>query len=108
MKTALFVALGIFTVGFVAIWLQEIRRDKKGQPRIPSLLETATGFVTNFFDALGVGSFATTSAIFKLFGMVRDEQIPVTMNVGHTLPSILQAFIFILVVQVDITTLILM
>ena len=108
MKTALFIALGIFTLGFIVIWVQEVLRDKKGQPRVPSMLGIVTGFVTNFFDALGVGSFATTSAIFKLFGMVRDEQIPGTLNVGHTLPSILQAFIFILVVQVDVTTLILM
>jgi len=66
------------------------------------------GFVTNFFDTLGIGSFAPTTAVFKLKGLVADERIPGTLNVGHTLPTITQAFIYTLVIEVDITTLILM
>ena len=116
MKTALFVALGIFTAIFALLWTVAIfanRRDDRlpeGAPtaRPPGPLDTAIGFVTNFFDTLGIGSFATTSAVFKVWGLVRDEQIPGTLNVGHTLPSILQAFIYIAVVQVDVVTLILM
>ena len=72
---------------------------------MPTLLDAAVGLVTNFFDTLGIGSFATTSSLFKLWGLVRDEQIPGTLNVGHTFPSILQAFIYIAVVQVDVVTL---
>jgi len=64
--------------------------------------------VTNFFDTLGIGSFATTTAIFKIGRMVRDELIPGTMNVGHTLPTILQAFLYIAIIQVDLTTLLLL
>jgi uncharacterized membrane protein YfcA len=66
------------------------------------------GLITNFFDTLGIGSYATTTSFFKLWGLVPDEQIPGTLNVGHTIPSILQAFIYIAVVQVDVVTLILM
>ncbi|MEP7344905.1 MAG: permease, partial [Gemmatimonadaceae bacterium] len=40
--------------------------------------------------------------------MVPDERIPGTLNVGHTLPTITQAFIFTLLVNVDFTTLVLM
>jgi uncharacterized membrane protein YfcA len=40
--------------------------------------------------------------------MVPDEQIPGTLVVGHTPPSLLQAFIFIAVVHVDFATLVLM
>ncbi len=67
-----------------------------------------TGFVTNFFDTLGIGSFATTTAIFKFRGMVRDELIPGTLNVGHTLPVIVQAIIYISAIKVDVKTLVLM
>ena len=67
-----------------------------------------TGFVTNFFDTLGIGSFATTTSIFKFTRMVPDRLIPGTLNAGHTLPVILQAFIYIAVIQVDVTTLLLM
>ncbi len=52
--------------------------------------------------------FATTTSLFRFFKLVPDEEIPGTLNVGHTLPSILQAFIYIAVVQVDVVTLILM
>jgi uncharacterized membrane protein YfcA len=40
--------------------------------------------------------------------MVPDEKIPGTLNVGHALPTLLEAFLFIAIVQVDIMTLVLM
>ena len=76
----------------------------------PTPLGLAIGFVTNFFDTLGIGSFAPTTAIFKFTGLVRDERIPGTLNVGHTAPTLVEAFLFIYVaaVNVEIWTLVLM
>jgi uncharacterized membrane protein YfcA len=74
----------------------------------PGWLETGIGFLTNVLDTLGIGSFATTTAFYKFWGVVADEEIPGTLVVGHTPPSLLQAFIFIAVVQVDLATLALM
>jgi uncharacterized membrane protein YfcA len=99
MKTGLFIALAIFTAGFIGVWAASLGWVRE-------LRDGAIGLVTNFFDTLGIGSFATTTSFFRLWGLVRDEQIPGTLNVGHTLPSILQAFIYIAVVQVDVITLI--
>lgn len=107
MKSALLGVLGLFAVAFAAIWLRSLLRPTS-RPRRPGAREIAVGFVTNVFDTLGIGSFATTSAFFKLWGMVPDEEIPGTLMVGHTPPSVLQAFIFIAVVQVDLATLVLM
>jgi len=59
------------------------------------------GFVTNFFDTLGIGSFATTTSMYKLWRMVDDRVIPGTLNVGHSLPVITQAFIYIVLVDVE-------
>jgi uncharacterized membrane protein YfcA len=70
--------------------------------------ELFVGFVTNFFDTLGIGSYAPTTAIFKFRHMVPDEKIPGTLNVGHTLPTILEAFLFIAIVNVDALTLVLL
>src|SRR5882672_4179088 len=78
-REMLFVALGIFAAGYVWIWFT----GKGRAPGVPSLLELLIGFVTNFFDTLGIGSFAPTAAIFKFRKMVPDEQIPGTLNVGH-------------------------
>jgi uncharacterized membrane protein YfcA len=98
--------MAVISVGFVTIWLAAILRA--GKRRGPGWLDLGVGFTTNLFDTLGIGSFATTSAFFKLWRMVADEEIPGTLVVGHTPPSLLQAFIFIAVVQVDFATLALM
>jgi uncharacterized membrane protein YfcA len=107
----LFVVLGLFVSGFICIWVIELARHRSSNPSLrmrPTLFNLVVGFIANFFDTLGIGSFATTSAFFKLWGLVRDEQIPGTLNVGNTIPSVLQAFIYISIVQVDIMTLSLM
>jgi uncharacterized membrane protein YfcA len=67
----------------------------------PSLVQMAIGFVTDFFDTLGIGSFATTTTAYKLLRVVPDERMVGTMLVGHSLPVVVQAFIFLVVVQVD-------
>jgi uncharacterized membrane protein YfcA len=103
-KTLLFLALGAVTAVFVAAWAISARRSK--QRSQPGPMALAIGFVTNFFDTLGIGSFAPTTSIWKLKGIVRDEKIPGTLNVGHAIPTITQAFIFIAIVEVEMTTLI--
>jgi uncharacterized membrane protein YfcA len=100
----LFVALGAFSVFYLWIWF----RGKNRAPGVPSALELFIGFVTNFFDTLGIGSFAPTTAIFKFRHIVPDEKIPGTLNVGHTPPTLLEAFLFIAIVEVDMLTLVLM
>ena len=69
-------------------------------------MELVIGFVANFFDTLGIGSFAPTTAAFKSTKLVDDRLIPGTLNVGYTPPTIAQAFIFIAIVAVDFTTLV--
>lgn len=59
------------------------------------------GAVTNFFDTLGIGSFAPTIAYLRLRRLVPDRFIPATLNVGHCLPTVVQALIFINLVRVD-------
>ena len=76
--------------------------------RFAALIHSLIGFVTNFFDTLGVGSFAPTTSLYKLLRLVPDERIPGTLNVGHALPTIAQALIFIAAVSVDPVTLVAM
>jgi len=64
------------------------------------------GFVANFFDTLGIGSFASTTAYVKFRHLVRDELLPGTLNVGHALPTITQAIIFTTAIAVAPLTLI--
>jgi uncharacterized membrane protein YfcA len=106
LKTVLFVILGILTIVFVVVWATGIRRIRKdGSGEIPGPGHLLIGFVTNFFDTLGIGSFATTTSVFKFWKIVPDEVIPGTLNVGHTLPIVTQAFIYVALIKVDALTL---
>jgi uncharacterized membrane protein YfcA len=100
-KSLLFFGLAI---GFV-VWTTTVVR---GGLAMPTLFQTAVGFVTAFFDTLGIGSFATTTAVFKLRRLVPVKLMPGTLNVGHTLSTIAQAFIYTRIVPVDSRTLVLM
>jgi hypothetical protein len=66
----------------------------------PKAEALALGAVTNFFDTLGIGSFAPTMAWFKFRRMVEDRLIPCTMLVGHTPPAMLQGIIFLMLLGV--------
>jgi len=68
---------------------------------VPGPESIALGAATNFFDTLGIGSFAPTTAWLKLRKMVPDSYIPTILNAGHGLPTVVQALIFINLVKVD-------
>lgn len=113
--TALLGTLGGLTAAYVGAWTLIARRARAASPgeghrsvRVPSPVQLGLGFVTNFFDTLGIGSFAPTTSAFKFLHMVPDRVIPGTLNVGHTLPTITMAFIYTLAIDVEITTLVLM
>ncbi|MEO8812111.1 MAG: permease [Caulobacteraceae bacterium] len=68
---------------------------------LPGPESVALGAVTNFFDTLGIGSFAPSTAWLKLRKLVPDSFLPVVLNAGHALPTVVEALIFINLVKVD-------
>jgi uncharacterized membrane protein YfcA len=68
---------------------------------IPTLEGLALGAVANFFDTLGIGSFAPTTAWIRLRRLTPDSHIPAVLNAGHALPTVAEALIFITLVKVD-------
>jgi uncharacterized membrane protein YfcA len=107
-KLLLLAALVTLTAVFLIIWLVAVRRTHPRDAVAPSARQLGIGFVTNFWDTFGIGSFATTTAAFKFWKIVRDEQIPGTLNVGHTVPTVIQALVFIAAIHVEALTLTLM
>lgn len=76
--------------------------------RPPLAVFLGIGAAANFFDTLGIGSFATTTAALRLGRLVEDENIPGTLNVGHAIPTISEAVIFIILLGglIDVPTIV--
>ena len=112
-KNGLLLLLAAFIVTYVVVWAKASRRarqtlsadDPAVQAGWPTPLENLIGFVTNFFDTLGIGSFAPTTSAYKLKNIVPDRIIPGTLNVGHSPAVFVQAFIFMSIIEVEIVTL---
>ena len=98
-KLGLLTALVMVNIAFVATWVRAARQRVVREP--PTLGDVLTGFVTDFLDALGIGSFAPTTAIYKLRGHPPDELIPGTLNVGHNAAAFVETLIFTTVVAVE-------
>jgi uncharacterized membrane protein YfcA len=103
MITAVLGALGGFGALFAAYFSRDVWKSKMDLSW-PGVL--GIGFITDFFDTLGIGSFAPTTALLKGFKVIEDRVLPGTLNVSHTLPVILEAFIFIDAIKVDMVTLV--
>ncbi len=106
MITILKTVLGLMTSLFGFYYLRDAYKKRSTFSTTPWPKLWATGFVTNFFDTLGIGSFAQQTAVFKFFHMVDDRLIPGTMNVGNTIATVTQAFLFMSAVKVEPLTLI--
>lgn len=106
MITAILGVLGGFGAWFSAVFLKDFmnHKDNLENNSWPKLI--GIGFITDFFDTLGIGSFAPTTALLKFMKQTQDRLLPGTLNVAHTLPVILEAFIFIKVIEVEAVTLI--
>ena len=98
----LFLVIVVFAIAW---W----RSAAAGHPHaVPTPLQLALGAVTLFFDTLGIGNYAPTTAAFRFLKMVRDEWIPGTLNVGSSVPVAIEAFAFVAAVAVDPFTLMVM
>ena len=96
MLIALLVPLALASLAFAFILLRAVLA-RRATPTPESI---ALGAVTNFFDTLGIGSFAPTMAWFKFRKLVPDRLIPPTMLVGHSLPTMAQGLIFLILLGV--------
>lgn len=103
MLIALLAALAIATT----VYAFRLLRSAVANGALPKPEAVALGAVTNFFDTLGIGSFAPTMAWFKLRKLVPDQLIPATMLVGHSLPAMTQAVIFLVILGVLVDPLLL-
>jgi uncharacterized membrane protein YfcA len=103
-KQILLGVLCLVAIYFIVRWWMYARSGAQRADK-PRPDDFAVGFVTNFLDTLGIGSFATTTAYYKFRKRMPDENIPGTLNVGHALPTVVQALVYITIVEVGFRTL---
>lgn len=108
MITLIWILLAGLTVWFLIVFVRDLIRHKDNLGESSWIKTGLIGFVVNFFDVLGIGAFAPQTALLKFTKQTEDRLIPGTLNVSNALPVLLQAIIFITVIEVDPLTLILM
>jgi uncharacterized membrane protein YfcA len=99
--------LVIMTLYFAVFFVKDyIIAAKKGLiEKTNFFLIGAIGFIVNFLDTLGIGSFAIATAAMKNLKLTSDKKIPGTLNVSCTIPTVIEALVFITVIKVDPITL---
>jgi uncharacterized membrane protein YfcA len=95
-------------IGALGLFAGIVREAAKTHQLVPKGEALLLGAFTNFFDTLGIGSFAPTLAWFRFRRMVPDRLMPLTMFIGYTIPAILQGVIFLIILGVKIDPLLLL
>jgi uncharacterized membrane protein YfcA len=103
--SGLLIVLG---VGIAVLAVRDYWTHKEDFTHVPWIRCGLMGFILNGLNVLGIGSFATITAGLRLFKQTEDKLIPGTLNVSCTIPVIVQAIIFIKVIEVEPITLVAM
>ncbi|WP_298357204.1 TSUP family transporter, partial [Runella sp.] len=104
----IWLSLAVLTIWYSTILIQDFLKHKNNLENVSWLKTGLIGFVVNFFDVLGIGAFAPQTALLKFTKQTEDRVLPGTLNVANTIPVLIQALIFITVIEVEPITLILM
>jgi len=108
MITAIWISLIVLAIFYTYVLLKDYIKHKNVLENISVIKTAIIGFVVNFFDTLGIGSFAPQTALLKFTKQTEDRLLPGTLNVSNTIPVLIQALIFIKIVEVEVITLIAM
>lgn len=106
MTTAIWITLIILSIFFIYVLSKDVIKHQKVLENVSVVKTALIGFVVNFFDVLGIGAFAPQTALLKFTKQTKDRVLPGTLNVSNTIPVLIQALIFIQIVEVESITLI--
>ena len=106
MTIAIWITLVILSIFFIYVLSKDVIKHRKVLENVSVVKTALIGFVVNFFDVLGIGAFAPQTALLKFTKQTEDRVLPGTLNVSNTIPVVIQALIFIQIVEVEPITLI--
>ncbi|WP_306490089.1 sulfite exporter TauE/SafE family protein [Anaerococcus octavius] len=108
LKSLFYIAFVGFA-GLLGFDVSKHNEDLKASTGKDKTKYSAIGFITNFGDTLGIGSFGPIVALFNALKVnISDRLIPGTLNVSCTLPVLFEAILFTSAVDMDPLTLALM
>ena len=111
MATLIRIMLIGFTSMFAVVFGKDFKKAKNANQLEDESFKKSgiIGFVANFADTLGIGSFAIVVAMSKALKLnVKDKHIPGMLNVSCTIPVVTEALIFTTTIEVEPITLITM
>jgi len=91
---------------YAFFWLKDLLLHKADLKEGNVVISGFIGLIADFLDTLGIGSFAITVVLLNMTKSLKSERLlPGTLNVGHTIPIFVEAFIFTAIVKVAPLTL---
>lgn len=110
MSTAmiLLIIMWAFAAVFFVVLVKDVAAHKEELDKTKMGYNVIVSLVANFFDTLGIGSYAIATSAWKFNKAVDDDLIPGTLNVAFGIPICVEATIFIQRIEMDPLTLVLM
>ncbi len=106
--TILLIIMWVFAAVFFVVLVKDVVAHKDELDKSKMGYNVIVSMIANFFDTLGIGSYAIATSAWKFNKAVDDDLIPGTLNVAFGIPICVEATIFIQRIDMDPLTLVLM
>ena len=93
---------------FFVILVKDILAHKNELDKTKIGYNSIVSGIANFFDTLGIGSYAIATSAWKFNKSMPDDLIPGSLNVAFGIPICVEATIFMSAIEVEPVTLVLM
>ncbi|WP_301861003.1 TSUP family transporter [uncultured Megasphaera sp.] len=96
----------ILSTYFLVFYVRDMWRHRHNLGKGKTPVAMGIGFIVDFLDVFGIGSFATTTMLLNATKQLsHDRLLPGTLNAAFAIPVAIEAFIFISAVNVEPITL---
>ena len=106
--TVLLIIMWIFAAVFFVVLVKDVIAHKNELDKSKMGFNVIVSMVANFFDTLGIGSYAIATSAWKFNKSIKDDLIPGTLNVAFGIPICVEATITMTRIEMDSLTLVLM
>ena len=98
----------LFAAVFFVVLVKDVMAHKDELDKSKMGYNSLISAIANFFDTLGIGSYAIATSAWKFNKSISDDLIPGTLNVAFGIPICVEATITMTRIDVDPLTLVLM